>query len=128
LSRGAAHAVFVEKSADATAALTKNVRTLGASNAEVLNMDALAYLSSGRAEKFDLVFLDPPFSSDLYGELCRLLSNGGWLADGARIYIEMDRAQSDSFMPDDWQVLKDKSAGNVRYMLATRIDKGSPDT
>ena len=41
-----------------------------------------------------------------------------WLADDARIYIEMDKDQPELLIPPGWQVLKNKTAGNVRYMLA----------
>jgi 16S rRNA (guanine966-N2)-methyltransferase len=92
---------------------------LGTLNAEVLNLDARIYLESSTARPFDIVFLDPPFTADLHDELCRLLSEQGWLAADARVYIEMDRDQPAICLPKSWQVLKNKTAGNVRYMLAS---------
>ena len=92
---------------------------LGTLNAEVLNLDARIYLESSTARPFDIVFLDPPFTADLHDELCRLLSEHGWLAADARVYIEMDRDQPAICLPKSWQVLKNKTAGNVRYMLAS---------
>ena len=40
------------------------------------------------------------------------------LADGALVYLEMERSQPEPALPVDWQVLKDRTAGHVRYMLA----------
>jgi 16S rRNA G966 N2-methylase RsmD len=43
------------------------------------------------------------------------------LADNARIYIEEDRSSPAFELPEHWQVLKTKNAGNVRYSL---VDAG----
>ena len=118
LSRGAAEVVFVERSPVATKVLKSNIASLAATNVEVLNVDARNYLGGPNAGTFDIVFLDPPFQADLHAELCRLLHEQGWLAGDARIYIEMDKNQPEIRVPETWQVLKDKMAGKVRYMLA----------
>jgi 16S rRNA (guanine966-N2)-methyltransferase len=117
LSRGAASAVFVEKSPNAVTALRSNVELLEATGATVQATDARHYLQTPDAGPFDLVFLDPPFADDNLGELCRLLREHGILADGANVYLEQDRAQAEPELPDDWAVVKNKTAGNVRYML-----------
>jgi len=117
LSRGARGAVFVEQSAQAVKTLNDNIETLGTTNAVVMQMDALDYLQRDHAEKFDLVFLDPPFADDMLDELCRLLAEGQVLANDASIYIEQDRSNPEPALPVGWQVLKNKTAGNVRYML-----------
>jgi 16S rRNA (guanine966-N2)-methyltransferase len=119
LSRGASEAVFVERSPIAARALQANVESLGATGAEILNADARDYLASSDARPFDIVFLDPPFKAELHDELCRLLQKKNWLAANARIYIENDKDQPDVKVPEGWRVLKNKTAGNVRYMLAT---------
>jgi 16S rRNA (guanine966-N2)-methyltransferase len=118
LSRGAGELVFVERSAVAFKTLKSNIALLGEPNADVLNLDAQQYLNGPSTRAFDIVFLDPPFAADLYDELCRLLVEQRWLADDARIYIEMDKDQPELRVPSGWQVLKNKTAGKVRYMLA----------
>ena len=122
LSRGAGEVVFVEHSAVAFKTLKSNIALLGGPNADVLNVDARQYLDGPSTRAFDIVFLDPPFAADLYDELCRLLVEQRWLADDARIYIEMDKDQPALRVPPGWQVLKNKTAGNVRYMLAATDD------
>lgn len=118
LSRGAEAVVFVEKSTVAAASLKKNIAALNATGAEVLIVDARNYLARDNPRAFDIVFLDPPFADELHDELCRLLSERGWLATDARIYIESERGQPAPRLPQGWQVLKSKTAGNVRYVLA----------
>ena len=119
LSRGASKVVFVEQSGVAAKTLKTNIASLDAAGAELRNMDAREYLRGSTAEVFDVVFLDPPFAAALHDELCRLLAERQWLAKGAGIYIETDRRQPDVQLPESWRVLKDKTAGNVRYILAT---------
>ena len=124
LSRGARHTTFVEQSAVAVRQLEKNITLLvggpdpvgGPSGPNIIRGDALDYLRSGDGP-FDIVFLDPPFAADLLGETCRLLAESKLLVDGAFVYLEMDRSQEEPSFPDSWEVTKNKTAGNVRYML-----------
>ena len=117
LSRGAAETVFVEKSAVAVKTLRDNVTTLNASAAVIHNMDAFRFLSGTRPGKFDIVFLDPPFDADILGDLCRVLSEASILKAKAQIYIEEQRDSPAVELPADWDVIKSKLAGNVRYSL-----------
>lgn len=119
MSRGAASAVFVENSPVAVKTLTANLASLGSAGTEVLHIDARTFLRGGHELTFDVVFLDPPFAADMLSELCRLLSARDWLSADARIYLELDRKQPEPDLPPAWQVLKNKTAGRVRYMLAT---------
>ena len=119
LSRGAASVVFVEYSAKAARLLRSNIDALQAQNAEVLQMDALEFSPAQTSVLFDMVFVDPPFAADMLDELCRLLSARKLLASDARIYLELDRDKPQPALPEGWQVLKHKTAGNVRYMLVT---------
>ena len=65
LSRGAAHCTFVDLQKQAVAIIRENVNSTGfADQSTVIQGDALAYLSRCR-EKFDLIFLDPPYESGL---------------------------------------------------------------
>jgi len=118
LSRGASRVVFVEKSPEAAGVLERNIASLATSRAEILTIDARSYLGKSDAEEFNIVFMDPPFAADLHDELCRLLTGKAWLTVDARIYVEMDREQPELCVPDGWHVLKNKTAGNVRYILA----------
>jgi 16S rRNA (guanine966-N2)-methyltransferase len=117
LSRGARSVVFVENSRRAANALEKSARVLDAAGAVVHCGDAAEYVRNARPASFDIIFLDPPFADDRLGELCAQLDACGILVPGGRIYLEQDRAKPGTALPDQWRVLKDKTAGNVRYML-----------
>ena len=120
LSRGAGSVVFVEKSARAARQLRSNIETLGAEGALVRHMGARAFLQSDCEEPFDIVFLDPPFAEDVLGELCRLLEEKAFLTGDGLVYLEQDRAKDMAVLPDNWRVLKNKTAGNVRYRLVRK--------
>ena len=117
LSRGARHATFVEQSPVAARQLEKNIDLVGASLlATVIQGDASGFLR-GNDQPFDIVFVDPPFAADLLGETCRLLHDRKLLVDGGLAYLELDRTQDEPPLPDGWETIRNKTAGNVRYML-----------
>lgn len=118
LSRGAATVVFVDSSRRAINAIENSVQTLHAAGASVHCGDAEAYLRTAPRESFDIVFLDPPFADDRLEDVCRLVDELGLLAPGGRVYLEQDRAKPAIELPGRWSLLRDKTAGNVRYRLA----------
>jgi 16S rRNA (guanine966-N2)-methyltransferase len=117
LSRGAASVVFVDNSGSAIKAIEKSARALEAAGADIHRGDAADYVRNARPASFDIIFLDPPFADDRLDDLCALIEERGILAPGGRVYLEQDRGQAETPLPDRWRVLKDKTAGNVRYML-----------
>jgi 16S rRNA (guanine966-N2)-methyltransferase len=119
LSRGAAHVTFVELDATAARALEATLAAWGAQSAHVQRSDARLYL--GRApQAFDLVFLDPPFDSQLLPEAAALLEQRGWLAPGALVYLESPARAALPPLPAAWTPLKGKRAGEVGYHLYAR--------
>ncbi len=72
LSRGAAHATFVERSGGALAALRQNLAALGAADqATVVRADAIAYVAGLEAGAFDLALADPPYGKGYADALVR---------------------------------------------------------
>ena len=119
LSRGAADVVFVERSARAVAALCSAAELLDATGADIRKQDAFSFLRDCPADSFDLVFLDPPFADDSLDDLCRLIEERRIVRRGGRVYIEQDRQANQPALPDGWELTRSKTAGNVRYSLAS---------
>ncbi|WDE05466.1 16S rRNA (guanine(966)-N(2))-methyltransferase RsmD [Thalassomonas viridans] len=119
LSRGAGQVTLLELNKTAVSQLKQNQQLLKAENMHIVHTDSLSYLrdsgKSGTAPLFDLVFLDPPFNKQLAGQAAALL-NSGWLAENAIIYVETEQ-NSDQQLPANWQLLKEKNAGQVSYRL-----------
>jgi len=92
LSRGASHAVFVEKNAHHVKVLRKNLSNCGFSQAaEIYCRDALKVLGplSRAAKKFDFIFADPPYgNSDLALETLKRLDSSKLLAKNGLVVIE----------------------------------------
>ena len=104
LSRGAEKLVFVEDSAAVAVGIRRNLGDLEAANAEVHQGDAFNYLSKADPQPFDVVFLDPPFDTDVLAKLCALLQQKGWLATNAVIYLEQSRDREKPALPAGWTV------------------------
>ena len=118
LSRGAATAALRERSQKIVDVLRSSAELLDAQNARVECADALSFLNRLADRRYDIVFLDPPFADDLVEECCQLLQSNGWLADRAAIYIEQDKSKPLPTLPPGWQIVRDKKAGHVRFVLA----------
>jgi 16S rRNA (guanine966-N2)-methyltransferase len=85
LSRGAASAVFFERSPPALAALKQNIAACGV-GCRVVAGDVLL---APPGEPHDLVFLDPPYGQDLVPKALASLRAHGWVAPGAIIIAEL---------------------------------------
>jgi 16S rRNA (guanine966-N2)-methyltransferase len=118
LSRGAKDVVFVEQYQLAARALEEQlIRFGGAAKGRVMSMGAARFLRTP-AEPFSIVFLDPPFGKDALAEYIPMLDEGNWLTVGSLVYLENERVGGVPPLPEHWELLKSKSAGEVGYHLA----------
>ena len=115
LSRGAKHVTMIESSR----ALAEQLRE----NAHLLQTDAFK-VCCGRFEhslkrlqdqRFDLIFLDPPFGKGMVLECLGLLQKHQLLAEDALIYAETEPVDID--WPSGFELLKRGKAGSVRFFL-----------
>jgi 16S rRNA (guanine966-N2)-methyltransferase len=118
-SRGANEVVQVESDAKACKNLRANAAALGAGRNRIVENDVERFLSAP-PEAFGLVFLDPPFAKNLALKICLLLEQNGWLTPHAKIYVETEAGLELAGLPDNWQLLKHKTAGEVAYRLFVR--------
>lgn len=112
LSRGAARCCFVDAGAAQVGGIRTALAKLGATDrAEVVQADAPRWLAA--AGRYDLVFIDPPFASDLIAQtLARLAPH---LKPAHRVYVEWSGAPL--VLPPGYEWLKSKQAGRVSYGL-----------
>ena len=115
-SRGAKNVVQIENNLAACTALKANAQKLDATNVHMVQSDTLAYLAKTPPNQFDVIFIDPPFGLDLVLQSCELLKKNLWLAPYAKIYIETETTLKLE-LPESWQLLKSKVAGEVAYSL-----------
>lgn len=116
LSRGAEKVTMLELNNTAAQQLSANKTLLNADNIDIHHTDAIQYLSSV-GEQYNLVFIDPPFRQGLAQQSIDKLAGNNWLAENAIIYVEIESEASAPQVPSHWQLLKEKSAGQVSYRL-----------
>lgn len=118
-SRGARQVVQVDSNAQVCQAIQSNIDRLNAQQVQVKHQSVASFLNDP-AEAFDIIFLDPPFADDLIEATCQQLEQNGWMKPGALCYIEAPVNRNLQQLPDTWQCLKSKKAGEVAYHLFTR--------
>ncbi len=120
VSRGAAFVVMVEKDPAAANCIAENLKRLNIVNAEVYKQDARDFLQSSKQDSgFDIVFLDPPYESELLVDCMALLEQKNWLNPKAKMYIEAP-SDRDICLPSNWALYKHNKSGQVGYHLAIR--------
>ncbi|MDX3773227.1 16S rRNA (guanine(966)-N(2))-methyltransferase RsmD [Chromatiaceae bacterium AAb-1] len=120
LSRYASHATLIERDTTLSRLLSQNLQQLKCDNATVVNQDCLRYLQQPASRQYNLVFIDPPFRQGLAQPCCQALEQYGWLAEPALIYLETEKELPLTAIPANWQLLKEKIAGQLAYRLWLR--------
>ena len=110
-SRGAESVTMVEKNPVVARALRNNLKTLGVCNVFVHAQDGLEFASRD-TQRYDVIFLDPPFAADYLPKLLEILPQR--LNAGGLLYVESGAAVD---VPPILQVKKSGKAGQVHYQL-----------
>jgi len=126
ISRGAKSVQFIEADKKVASILKSNIERLQAGEqCYVVNQTALQFLhqafnkktSSKTKQAADIVFIDPPFDSDLLRPTIETLNNNGWLNDDAMVYIEQSSKAVIPEVPESWQLYRQGKAGQSAYFL-----------
>lgn len=112
LSRGAAHALLIERDLAAAGTAEANIRALGA-RAEVRRIDATRLPAAPAA--FDLVFLDPPYGEGLAQAALSSALAQGWIAPHAWIAAETGRGET--LAPPGFDASAERSVGKAKLHL-----------
>ena len=111
LSRGASEAVFVDASAECQAVITDNLKhTKLQDRAKLMKTDVLSALDKLAAEgkSFDIIFMDPPYESELYGPVLQKIVETGILKLEGYIITERS-SQIPLEIPAGMEVLREKA-------------------
>lgn len=122
LSRNAVSVTMLELARTPVQALLQNQRLLGATQARILQQDALQFLAQNR-QVFDVIFCDPPYHKGWLDTLLPQLATH--LATDGYVYVEAEYAlESDAH----WQVIKSGKAGQVFYHLLQAVPHARQET
>ena len=122
LSRGAAHATFVESDAAAIATLRRNAAKLAA--VDRVQISARSALSLAPSDPFDLVFADPPYAPGSGSAAAAAVIDAGWLAPGGWLAIET--ARRDRVECDGLEAVVERDVGAARLTLLVRAARPGP--
>jgi len=115
LSRGASHAVFVERARASLAVLRGNLADLElGAESQVLSLDARRALPllAERREQFDLVLVDPPYASGLQAAVLASLHRLGLVTPGGSVVVE--RAKRDPLvLAEGWLRERERTYGDT---------------
>jgi 16S rRNA (guanine966-N2)-methyltransferase len=118
LSRGAAHATFLDKDAAAIKLIGANVAKLGETGAaKVVRADATR--PPPAREACDLVFLDPPYRSGQAAAALEALAASGWVAPGAIVTVELAHNE-DIVPPTGFEAIDERRYGAAKIVILRR--------
>jgi len=115
LSRGAAHATFVESDPAAVGAIRRNADTLGAVNRIRIVSGSALFLD--RSGPFDLLFADPPYAPTAGSDIVRAVIHSDWLAPGGWMSVETG---GDDVEPNGLEVDVVRDVGRARLTFLRR--------
>ncbi len=114
ISRGAAFAEFVESDGALCAKLTGELSRLKIPERARVTRAAVPSLTALAHTPVDIIFLDPPFTSDLWLSSLAAIASSGVLKPGGVLYLEAPELLS---LPGVWQPMKHSKAGAVHFAL-----------
>ena len=116
LSRGAGHVMFVEKEKSLYKNILINIDRLGyKDNAQAICSDSFKWLKTNK-QKFDLIFLDPPFDQINYKMLIKAIYQNNVLNQGGKVILETNK-HTELELNNVQNILKDKNIGDVMLMI-----------
>lgn len=117
LSRGADLVLFVDRSAEACAIIRANIEGLGLLGAaRFLRRDGRKLGAAPEQQRFNLVFLDPPYGRAFVTPTLEALRDGGWLEEGALVVIE-EHANAEVDLPGSFVERDTRRFGNTQAVF-----------
>ncbi len=117
VSRGARKAVLVESNRSTVRQLHKTSQLLDADNRIEIQHNRVEDYFKSTDDKFDLVFMDPPFQPGQIEMTCQGLLGSGCLQREALVYIESKKSNIPLPIPETWHIIRQVERGLVRSTL-----------
>ncbi|MEM7304268.1 MAG: 16S rRNA (guanine(966)-N(2))-methyltransferase RsmD [Pseudomonadota bacterium] len=116
VSRGASSATLLDNDLEIISLLNEQIRRLGTTNIITHCTDSLRYIEQSD-NKFDFIFIDPPFSKYNLENILDKISLSQTLKGNTAIYVETSIGGLPTQLPFNWQWQRQSKAGDVEYGL-----------
>lgn len=116
LSRGASKCTFVDVSRESIALVKSNIKKARFENeSEVLNLDFKDAISKLKIKnnKFDVIFMDPPYYKDMFIDALEKIDNANILEEDGIIIVEHDTKDKFPEEIGSLEKSRDKKYGNT---------------
>ena len=118
LSEGA-KSITLDSNYKAIKVINNNLKNIGIDNAKVLNMDYKKAIETLK-EKFDIIFLDPPYKTNYIEEAIKLITKYDILSNEGIIVCESDSLDRIIY-DDNYKAIKDKKYGDKYIVILKKV-------
>ena len=123
LSRGAAHAAFVEQNRKATKCIKENLAfTKLADRAVVYETDVISAIKRmENSKEYDFIFMDPPYNQLLEKKVLEYLSSSNIMAEDCTIIVEASLETDFSYVEElGFEIIKEKKYKTNKHVFLER--------
>ena len=124
LSRGCKNVTFIDLNPKITTLIKKNLTEILKSNQKVICANSTQFIAIN-SEKFDLIYIDPPYFEDMYENILKLINENETLSNSGILVIERDTKISiqQFFDINDFELIKTKTYGRCSIDFVRTITK-----
>ena len=117
LSRGAKGAIFLDCDEQSVLITKENLSATRLDTlATVIKTNSIEYVKY-TDQKFDIIFIDPPYESDLYEKSLSAIKENNVLSDIGFVLLEYDSEITPDFDISGFEIIKEKKYGRVKILI-----------
>lgn len=119
-SRGAAEVIFVDENRKSIEILKSNLNRVGMEkDIQVFNTDYknAIYRLASSGKKFDIIYIDPPYKSNIHFEILKIIYSKNILFKTGVIVIEQDSKEPVCEFNEFWSLIKKKNYGKTLLLF-----------
>ncbi len=124
LSRGAAHAYFVENGKEAISCILDNLSfTKFSDNATLLKQDVFSALSMISEKEADIIFIDPPYQAGYEEKVFMMLAKQPYVTENTLLILEAQLHMDMNFLSESgFTVVKEKKYKTNKHVFVRKED------